>query len=51
MKVTLHFTAGFTSLAPAQKALVSRATSGMSIAATVPIVFDFVILPAMMPER
>ena len=40
-----------TSLAPAQKALERRLTSGIGIAATTPILFDLVILPAIMPER
>jgi hypothetical protein len=51
MKVTLHFTAGLTSLAPWQKALTRRSTSGISIAATEPMTFDLVSLPAIMPER
>ncbi len=51
MKATFFLMFGLTSLAPAKKALTSRFTSGMPIAATAPIVPDFDILPAIMPER
>src|SRR5262245_5566168 len=51
MKENRHLASLLTSLAPAQKALASRLTSGIGMAATTPILFDLVSLPAIMPER
>ena len=51
MKENLHLVLLFTSLAPWQKALTRRLTSGIGMAATTPIVFDLVSLPAIMPLR
>ena len=51
MKLTLNSTFGLTSFAPAMKAFISRLTSGIGKPPTMPILFDFVMPPATMPDR
>src|SRR5574341_1577842 len=50
-QTTLTVAFGFTDRTPRAKALMPRITSGMGCAATYPMVFVFVILPATIPER
>jgi hypothetical protein len=51
MKVTMNSTFGLTSFAPAMNACIRRFTSGIGYPPTMPMRFDFVMPPAIIPVR